>query len=341
MKENGFAIGLLIGTLVIGGGLVALGVSQGKRYAGVQSEYEGVKSDVERMAKVRPFPTEENLEERKTEVKTFRGKVEGLQNTFQNFRPEEMEKISPSEFQNRLVAKTAAIKTLFEEKRISFPEQFGFGMEGYLETLANPDATAKLNYQLEALDWLFRELAEVETYEIRNLVREGLPSESGLDWTESFNENREPVPLAQSLPMEIVFLADEPAVNAFINSLEDSKKYFFTVDMVRISNENTSAPVRAQAELEEFEEVEEEPAAGGGGFGNFGDFQFEEEPAEPAEGEAAEPAAEAAPEIENEEEEIIQTGRILGQILGNEGIYVGLQLRLLLFTEPVELPEFN
>ena len=133
MKENGFAIGLLVGTLVIGGGLVALGVSQGNRYAGLQAEYDGVKSDVERMAKVRPFPTEENLEERKTEVKTFRGKVEGLQNTIQNYRPETLEKISPSEFQNRLVSKTAAIKTLFEEKGISYPEQFGFGMESYLD----------------------------------------------------------------------------------------------------------------------------------------------------------------------------------------------------------------
>ena len=335
MKENGFAIGLLIGTLVIGGGLVALGLGQGKRYTEVQSEYEGVRSDVERMAQVRPYPTEENLEERKTEVKTFRGKVEGLQNTVQNFRPETLEKISPSELQNRLVAKTAAIKLLFEEKGMSFPEQFGFGMESYLDAPANPEATAKLNYQLEATDWLFRQLAEVETYEIRNIVREALPSESGRDWTQAFTENREEVPLAQSLPMEIVFLADEPAVSAFIDALVDSKKYFFAIDMVRIKSENVSAPQRAQAGLEEMEETGEE--ASGDGFGGFGDFSFEEE--EPAE-DAGE-ATEEAPPIEDEEVEVVETGRILGQVLGNEGIYVGLQLRLLLFTEPVELPEFN
>ncbi|MGJ8726120.1 MAG: Amuc_1100 family pilus-like protein [Roseibacillus sp.] len=334
MKENGFAIGLLVGTLVIGGGLVALGLSQGKRYAGIQSEYSDVKGSVEKMAKVRPFPTQENLEERKTEVKTFRGKVEGLQNTVQNFRPENLEKISPSEFQNRLVTKTAAIKALFEEKGISFPEQFGFGMESYLDALANPDATAKLNYQLEASDWLFRQIAKVETYEIRNVVREALPSESGKVWTQEFEDSREPIPLAQSLPMEVVFLADEPAVNALVDALVDSKKYFFTIDMIRIGNENTSAPIRAQAGLEESEEVEED--GGGGGFGGFGDFEFEDEAAEDAE-----EAVEEEPVIEDEEAPLVETGRILGQVLGNEGNYVGLQLRLLLFTEPVELPEFN
>ena len=338
MKENGFAIGLLIGTLVIGGGLVALGLSQGKRYAGIQSEYDGVKADVEKMAKVRPYPTQENLEERKTEVKTFRGKVEGLQNTVQNYSPENLEEISPSEFQNRLVSKTAEIKTLFEEKGISAPEQFGFGMESYLDALANPESTAKLNYQLEATDWLFRQLAELETYEIRNVVRQPLPSETGRDWTEEYEINREPIPLAQSLPMEVVFLADESAMNAFLGALAASKEYFFAIDMIRLSNENNSAPVRTQAGLEEFEEAEEEDD--GGGFGGFGGFQFEEEPAEePAEEGAA--AAEEEPVVEDEEAPVVETGRILGQVLGNEGNYVGLQLRLLLFTEPVELPEFN
>ena len=277
MKENGFAIGLLVGTLVIGGALVALGLSQGKRYAGIESEYSDVKGSVEKMAKVRPFPTEENLEERKTEVKTFRGKVEGLQNTIQNYRPEKLEDISSSEFQNRLVTKTAAIKALFEEKGISYPEQFGFGMESSLDTMVNPKATAKLNYQLEATEWLFSELAKVETYEIRNVVREALPSESGKEWTQQYEEVREAIPLAQSLPMEIVFLADEPAVNAFIDALVASKQYFFAIDMVRISSENTTAPVRSQAGLEEFEEVVEEEE--GSGFGGFGNFGFEEEPA--------------------------------------------------------------
>ena len=204
--------------------------------------------------------------------------------------------------------------------------------------LANPEATAKLNYQLEALDWLFRELAGVETYEIRNTVREALPSESDRDWTEEFTENRLPIPLAQSLPLEIVFLADEPAVNDFIDVLVGSKEYFFTIDMVRIGNENTSAPVRSQAGLEELEAVEE--ASGGDGFGGFGDFQFEEEPAAGAE-DADPAAAEEVPAIEDDEAEIVETGLILGQILGREGNYVGLQLRLLLFTEPVTLPEFN
>lgn len=332
MKENGFAIGLLVGTLVIGGGLVALGLNQGKRYAGIQSDYQDVKSDVEKMVKVRPFPTKENLEERKTEVKTFRGKVEGLQNTVQNFRPESLEKISPSEFQNRLVAKTAKIKAVFEKEQITYPDQFGFGMEPYLDGLANPEATAKLNYQLEAADWLFRQLADLETYEIRNVVREDLPSESGKDWTDVYINNRppEPVPLAQSLPMEVSFLADEAAVSAFVNALVDSKKYFFAIDMIRIGNENPSAPVRSQAGLEELEGEEEHDD--GNGFGGFGDFDFEEDSAE---------EGEEAPAAEDEEAAVVETGRILGQVLGGEGNYVALQIRLLLFTEPVELPDFN
>jgi hypothetical protein len=332
MKENGFAIGLLIGTLVIGGGLVALGLQQGKRYAGLQAEYSDIKGEVERMARVEPFPNQENLEEREKEVKAFRGKVEGLQNAMQGFRPENLEKISPSEFQNRLVTKTAAIKELFAEKDISVPEQFAFGMESYLDGLANPDATAKLNYQLEASDWLFRQLAEKGAYEIRNVVREALPSESGQVWSDVYEENREDIPLAQSMPMEVIFLADEAAANEFINQLVSSKDYFFAVDSVRISNENTSAPVRAQSGLEEMDEEEEEDG-GGGGFGGFGDFDFDDGEEEEAEAEEE--------VVEEEEAEVVDSGLILGQIAGREGVYIGLQIRLLLFGDPIELPEIN
>lgn len=338
MKENGFAIGLLVGTLVIGGGLIALGMGQGKKYAALEGEYSGIKSDVELMARVKPFPTEENRDERKTEVVAFRGKVEGLQNAMQGFRPENLEKISTSELQNRLVAKTEAIKALFDKNQIDYPEKFAFGMESYLDSLANPEATPKLNYQLEATEWLFQQLAGFEQmYDIQNVVREPLPSESGRDWTEVYRANRE-IPLAQSMPMEVVFFADETVVNDFISALVSSKKYFFTVDMVRVSNAKTNAPIRADAELEE-EEAEEEAAGSGGFGGGFGNFNFDEEPAEeePAGDEAA--ADVAAPE--NEEAPVVDEGRVLGQIAGDEGVFVALQLRLLLFSEPIELPEFN
>lgn len=328
MKENGFAIGLLIGTLVIGGGLVAFGVSQGNKYSELSSEYSDIKSDVERMAKVKPFPTKENQEERKTEVIAFRGKVEALQNAIQSYRPEEMTELTPAEFQKRLVLKADELKALFKSKGISSPENFALGMENYLDLLPQKEATAKLNYQLEATDWLYRELIKNEVFAIRNAVREALPSESGEDWRRPFDEARppQPVPLAQSLPMEVVFLAEEASASSFINTLTASEKFFFTVDMVRVANENVTPPVRSQSGIQEDEEEAEDD---GGGFGDFGDFgAFEEE----EEGEA---------EAKAEEAPVVEEGLILGQVLGSEALYVGLQIRLLLFDEPFELPEFN
>lgn len=320
-------IGLIAGTLLIGGGLVALGLKQGSRYDEALAEYADVKSDVESMARIQPYPTEENLEERKKEVVAFRGKVEGLQNALQQFRPESMEKTSPQEFQNRLVKSTSELTELFQKQGISYPEQFAMGFERYRNDLANPEATAKLNYQLGALAYVFQEMAKVQTYGLRNVVREPFPAETGRDWLAG---TRGPVPLYQSFPMEIVFLAEEEAVNEFINTLSSSKDYFFAIDMVRISNENLSAPVRSQAQLAEEEEAAAETTTGGG-FGSFtfGDETVEEEPAE---GESEEPA-EAMVKLDS--------SRILGQVLGNEAVYVGIQFRLLLFSEGVALPEIN
>ena len=328
MKENGFAIGLLVGTLVLGGGLVAFGVNQKARYSAALDDYDTLKSDVEGMASVEPYPNEENLKAREKEVTAFLGKVEGLQKAVQGYRPETLEKISPSELQNRLVAKVAAIKERYQSKgsgEISLPEQFAFGMEGYLGKLPHPDSPAKLDYQLKALEWMFTELAARDTYSIRNLVREPLPSETGADWKQPYLENNKDVPLAQSMPLELTFLADEKAANDFINTLVTSKEYFFMVEGIRIASENTSAPVRSQAGLEE-EEAEEED---GESFGAFGDLDFEDN------------GDDSEAEIERDDAPVIEEGKILGQILGSEGVYVGLQLRLLLFDEPYDLPEIK
>ena len=344
MKENGFAIGLLAGTLVLGGGLVALGMKQGSRYSDALANYEDIKSDVEKMASVKPFPSQENKEQRKKDVTAYLGKVGALQEAIQAYAPkaapaaegepevEAMPSISPSELQNRLVAKVAAITELFNKRDVIFPGQFAYGMESYVAGLPNKGATAKLNYQLEATDWLLRQMSEAGIWELKNFTREALPSEAGGDWMQRYKQDRQrEIPFAQSMPLEITFLGDEASLNQVLNILASSKEYFFAIDMVRMANSNPNAPVRSQSGLEEEEFAS---AASDEGFGEgFGDFNFGDESEE---GEASAEVAE-----DTEDAVVVDTGRILGQVAGSEGIWVGLQLRLLLYTEPFALPEIK
>lgn len=327
MKGNGFLIAVLAVTLVIGGALVAWGLGQSKRYQEALESYSDSKDNVEQMSRVRPFPTPKSAEERHTEITEFRGKVEGVQNALQGFRPESLENIAPSEFQNRLVQKTEEVRNLFEKNRIGYPEQFALGFERYREELANQNATGELNYQLNAMEWMFKELAETLPYNIRNIRRERLPSEDGQNWKDGLT--REMTDLYQSLPIELVFLAPEASARDFVNKLVSSNEYFFTVDSIAITNENTNAPVRGQAGFES-EEVVEEEDSGGGFDAIFGAVDFGEEAAE-----------EEAPAEPVEEEAPVDTSRILGRVLGDEGVYVGLQMRLLLFEAAVEIPEFK
>lgn len=327
MKGNGFLIAVLAVTLVIGGALVAWGLGQSGRYQDALGAYLDAKDEVEKMAQVRPFPTKASAEERHVEVTEFRGKVEGVQNALQGFRPETLEEISPSEFQNRLVQKAEEIRELFQKEQIGFPDQFALGFERYREELANQEATGELNYQLEAMEWLFRKLAATLPYDIRNVRRERLPSEDGKDWREDLP--REMTDLYQSMPIELVFLTPEASARDFINEIVSSNQYFFTVDSIVFANENTNPPVRGQAGFES-EEVVEEESSEGGFDAIFGAVDFGEE----AEAEEA--------EVEPEPEEApVDSSRILGRVLGDEGVYVGLQLRLLLFEEAVEIPEFD
>ncbi|MDP0490956.1 MAG: Amuc_1100 family pilus-like protein [Verrucomicrobiota bacterium JB023] len=329
MKENGFAIGLLAATVLVGGGLVAVGVMQGSKYNEALASYDEAKNDVERMVRISPFPSEANVEDRKQEVTKFLGKVEGLQKALENYRPETLEEVSPAEFQNRLVAANNEIKALFDEKQVAYPEQFAFGMEQYTDGLANPDSTGELDYQLKAFKWLFTELANVETYKLNNVRREGLPSEQGLDWLENLERGEYPEEqIAQAMPFEITFLCSEEAAREFINTVSTTGEYFFTIDAVRIEAESPNPPTREMSGLEE-EGGAAESAAPADAFAAFGDFGDDEEE-----------------EVEEETADVVDAGRVLGQIagpgtVGLDGVYVGLQMRLMYFTDFVNLPEFN
>ncbi|MEM9079291.1 MAG: Amuc_1100 family pilus-like protein [Verrucomicrobiota bacterium] len=329
MKENGFAIILGIVTLLIGGGLVAFGIMQGGAYQEALARYDEAKSQVQDHASSRPFPTKVNRDERKKEITAYRGRVEGLQNALLTFRPESLNNIAPSELQDRLVNKASELRALFDEKRMDYPEQFALGFEGYKDELADSNATGKLNYQLEAMDWLFRELVDSGGYEVINVRRESIPSEGGIDWVESLGNK--PVPIAQSMPIELTFFADEESTQDFINRISSASEYFFAIDMIRVENAVDGPPVREQAGFEE-EEAEEEADSGGGG-GAFGDVF----------GDAFDDDEEEEEQPVVEEVATVDESRILGQILGGEALQVGLQLRLMLFTdgEEVAIPTFD
>ena len=330
MKQSKFEAILLVVVVIAAAGIIFMGLSQGKAYKAAKERFDDAESEVSAMESGKPYPNPKMVGLRKDEVEAFRKEVVGLQGDLLKFRPAELEKISPAEFNTRLTETSDKLRSLYEKSEIVFPEDWRAGFESYTASPPKDAATPYLNFQLQALDALYTDLAKSGPSELLNVHRGKLPVERG-DPMDEVDRRGRPIKGGKPfyvLPVEITFRGREKAVRKFLSEVAGAEEYFTSIRSLRIRNSKNAAPPRtSDAEFEGgLETGEDEPADPFGAF-DFGAFGEEDE-----EGEEED-------EVVEEDKEDAGGDQILGQVLGAEELNVFLQLELLLFKSDVELPK--
>lgn len=328
IKDNQFIATLGGITLVGAAGLIVAGLQFSGKYADTLQTYEEASAQVGAAEGLPLYPTTANEQGKRKALGEYRGQVEELQGAFGKFLPEKLENIPPQEFTNRLQAARNEVAAAFDASKAALPGLFFLGFEGYTGTLARQDATGILDYQLGAAKELFVTLGNSKVSQLVNVHRPRLPEEDGTAWKAG------PDDVSRPLSFEVVFKGTEPAVRDFFSAIAKSDKYYYVVRSVRISNEKKGPPLSSDAQFESAAApVVEEPAPAATEFALPGD---DAQPAEaPAESDdASEP--DAAPEPAAAP---VDTGRVLGQVLGNEEVYVFVRLDVLQFLPAKELPQ--
>ncbi|MGJ8697160.1 MAG: Amuc_1100 family pilus-like protein [Verrucomicrobiaceae bacterium] len=336
-KENKFLGGLIVVTAILAGLIIFLGVSTaGKRDEAV-TKVEERKTSIKQKKSLDPYPTIENVSSKKNNLKEVVSKAEEMQAKFLSFRPESLDKIAANTFSDRLKKSDAEVRSLFEEKRAKLPEQAYLGFEDYKGALPREDSTGVLAYELAAIDWLFRELANAGVSEVVNFRRERLPIEDGASWDDSKKpaprgkKNTKPakgkakkapaaiviptIPVAKRLPIELTFEGSELAVRKAIQAIANSDQFFFDARIARVKN-YSAVPSSKGIKSAAADPVAEVPKSSDG----FGDVVEEEEPASV------------------EELEAPSSTEILQRVAGGEDVSVFIRLDLLLFDETLKFP---
>jgi hypothetical protein len=323
IQENRFAAGLGGITAVAAIGLIAWGVSAGKKYNQAKSDYEAAAAAVSSMKGGALYPDQDNLAGKRKAVEDYEKSVKDLQALFKPFAAATPPNIEPDAFsENLATAKDAAAKA-FADAGTEVPPEFFLGYESFTNTPPRKEATGILSYQMEAVGQLLANLAAAAPSKLINIHRPPLEEESGKTFDPKGKTYR-------ALPVELSFTGNENTLRTFLSSLDDSGKYYYVVRSLRVINEKQTAPTAADGG---FKAAEEEAAAEGGGgndpFGGGGFVLPGEEEEAPAEGETpAEdaPADTPVPAAGGEE-------KILQDVLGAEKINVFLRIDILQFLE--------
>lgn len=353
LKENKFLIGLGALTAAASGGLIFWGLGAGSDLETLQGEIATKKSALQRMEGLDPYPTPESAKEKAGNLAAVLTKARDARQKLLAFNPESINDIPASEFSEKLKSSVARVKGLFPGEK-DLPKEFTLGFESYAQYLPPEDATGELAFQLEALEYLFTQLAEAGGKEVTNLHRPKLPMEEGKDWpgaapkrgarpgsgskrpTTSGPRGRggaEVLPdVAHRLPVEVTFKASEETTRDFLARLANSDKYFFEVRLGRVKN---PAPIPSGGKSSG---ASAKSSSGDGGIvvegGDDGGIVVEgdDDGGIVVEG-GSDTTAEALPE------EPVSSEKIFTKISGNETLDVFLKLDLLIFMEDKEFPE--
>ena len=313
IKDNKFMVALGGGTLT---GVILLYVvgSQGsKRYDAAKEQFAAAATEATGFEKQPLYPKLENKDGKSKALGEYRQAVDSIQTAFAPFRPKEIKNVTPQEFTDRLLAANLEVRKAFEEASTIVPEPFFVGFEKYRTSLAPPNTTGILDYQLSSIKSLMLALAKTKPKELKNLFRPLQPEDSGQAFAPP------PTMTARPFPLEISFIGTEKSARDFISSIVKLENQYIVVRSLRVTNVKKDPPRAGDAQFEKA--AASKPAASADPFAGGFVLPGDEKPAAAAEAPVTPaPAPKAA-----------DSGRILSQVLGNEEVNVFLRLDLLQF----------
>lgn len=329
IKANPFVAILAGVTLVVCAILLFVGLQGAKKFEQAKEGFDAAFRGVSRAERIPLYPEDVNRDAKTKALVDYREEISELSSLFDPYRPGELKPLSPQEFTVRLKAATDEVSAAFDAAGSELPDGFFLGFESYRDLLANSDATAILNYQLEGITHAMLDLAEARPSALIQIYRESIEEESGDEYVPRENA------ISRNFGFEVVFRGSENSVRKFLSSLGDTEPYYYVVRSVAIRNDVDTPPKVSDAKFETADVSAAESAAVSDPFGGAFVLPGSDVPEDDEEVEATEdpaPDEVVAPPV------VTDTGRILAQVLGGEELTVFVRFDLALLKPSKELP---
>ncbi|MEN9974119.1 MAG: hypothetical protein RLZZ282_125, partial [Verrucomicrobiota bacterium] len=180
-------------------------------------------------------------------------------------------------------------------------------------------ATGILAYELTGIKNLVLALSKSGASELKNLYRLSLPEEDGREFKPLATD------VARPLSLELTFRGPEKSVRTFLSTILKQESQYVVIRSLCVANTKKDPPRAADAKFDK--PVAKAAAANGESLGGGG-FVL---PGDESKPDIKKPVAPAAPVV-------VDSSRILSQVLGDEEVQVFLRLDLMQFLAAKKLP---
>lgn len=222
------------------------------KYGESKESYLALSSEVAGLKGARISPTPQNLAEKQALVSEFATTVNQLGKALVSLQPE-VTPIKNIEFQAKLKAKVAEVRSAATLARLGLPADFAFGFDEYTSNLPSEAASPELSNYLDAVDALVKLMMSSGVLSVDSLTRGKLAVEGGAapaptNARPGFGQQQQQQAgsnILERRQITTTLTLDQAALQVLLSRLSTTEMpYFTSLRLLRIENERQEGPAR-------------------------------------------------------------------------------------------------
>ena len=218
-----------------------------------QARFNESATELIRLQRLSPFPTEANLQKMKTQAQDYAADLTKLKEDLKT-KILPVAPMAPNEFQTRLNHGRAEFTDKARVNKVKLPENFFLGFEEFAAALPDTAAAPLLGQELAQVELLLNILIDARVDAINSLRRVPLTERSPPAATPTPSAGRPPPAAAAKAPpmiernvIDIAFAASPGALRRILNEIATVDQQFYVIRTLHVLNEKEKGPPREGA----------------------------------------------------------------------------------------------
>lgn len=209
------------------------------KYSEASLAWESNVNTIESLQRRVPYPSEENVAELGEKVKAYEEANASLFETITTFTRELNTDLPNTEFQRVLKDRVQQFREFAANggMEVTEADTFQLGFDLYSNNLPAPELVPLLDYELEAIDHLLRELVNSKAVLLDSFERDPIVGEPG--GAEARDDS-----VVQKYPIRIRFRIGHNGFQEFINKMANDREFFYILRVLRVENAMIEGPIK-------------------------------------------------------------------------------------------------
>ncbi|MDA8633317.1 Amuc_1100 family pilus-like protein [Verrucomicrobiales bacterium] len=226
------------------GGSAFYAFSGYSKYSDAMGSWDVKVRTIESLERKVPYPSEGNAEALAGKKDEFEKAVLELFESLKAFQRPLDEKLGNSLFQENVKQRVQSFREYAKTEGMALlddPQAFQLGFDSYATDIPKLELVPYLDYELEAIDKLLRQLVDTDAEALLTFERDPIPGEDG-------GAERQESGVVHKYPIRLRIRAKHASFQNFINQMANDEEFFYILRVLKVENESPEGPIKLISE---------------------------------------------------------------------------------------------